>query len=292
MKWNLYYRGSLSSCNYSCGYCPFAKTSNTRAQLNHDRQQLLRFQHWTGQQTAVLGILFTPWGEALGHKAYRQVLVELSHQANIERVAIQTNLSAPLKDLAEASAKLALWATYHPGQTSLARFAAKCRQLDALKIRYSVGVVGIKEHFVDLRRLRQLLPSERYLWVNAYKRQSEYYTAPEIDFLKSIDPYFAYNLHRYPSLNTECRAGLSSFALDGDGNLRRCHFVDEVLGNIYDPSFAEQLKPRLCPNATCGCYIGYVHRPALQWEQRFGSGYLERIPSYSPQASRRPLIVP
>lgn len=278
MRWNLYYRGSLSSCNYSCGYCPFAKTRNSRAQLNLDRLQLLRFQQWTGQQTAALGILFTPWGEALVHKAYRQALVELSHQANVERVAIQTNLSAPLKDLAEASAKLALWATFHPGQTSLARFVAKCRQLDGLEVRYSVGVVGLKEHFLDLSRLRQLLAPERYLWVNAYKRQDDYYTSSEIEFLKSIDPYFAYNLHRYPSLNTACQAGQTSLALDGEGNFRRCHFVDEVLGNIYDPEFAQQLKPRLCPNATCGCYIGYVHRPALQWEQRFGAGYLERIP--------------
>ena len=278
MKWSIYYRGSLSSCNYSCAYCPFAKTRNTRAELLHDRRQLARFQQWTAQQSARLAVLFTPWGEALGQRAYRRTLVELSHQPNIERVAIQTNLSAPLAELGEASNRLALWATYHPGQTSLQRFAAKCRQLDQLKIGYSVGVVGLKEHFADLQRLRQLLAPDRYLWVNAYKRQSDYYTAADIGYLKSIDPFFAYNLHRYPSRNTACRAGHSSFAVDGEGNLRRCHFVGEVLANIYAPGFTEQLKPRLCPNETCGCYIGYVHRPALQWEERFGPGYLERIP--------------
>ncbi len=282
MKWSIYYRGSLSSCNYSCAYCPFAKTRNTRAELEHDRRQLRRFQDWTAVQTATLGILFTPWGEALGQRAYRRALVELSHQPNIERVAIQTNLSAPLAELAEASPDLALWATFHPGQTSLTRFLAKCRQLDDLHLRYSVGVVGLKEHFADLARLRQLLPPERYLWVNAYKRDRQYYAPADIEFLKSIDPYFAYNLHRYPSLNTACQAGSSSFAVDGEGNMRRCHFVGEVLANIYHPCFAEQLKARLCPNQTCGCYIGYIHRPALQWQNQFGSGYLERIPTSIP----------
>lgn len=277
MRWDLYYRGSLSSCNYSCGYCPFAKTRNTRAELQHDRGQLQRFLAWTKDQEARLGILFTPWGEALGLRAYRRALVELSHQQNIERVAIQTNLSAPLQELAEATPKLALWATFHPGQTSLARFLARCRHLDGMKLRYSVGVVGLKEHFADLSRLRAELAPERYLWINAYKRESDYYSAADIDFLKGIDPFFAYNLHRYPSLNAACGAGHSSFAVDGDGNMRRCHFVGEVLANIYEPDFAAQLRPRLCPNATCGCYIGYIHRPALQWEQRFGSGYLERV---------------
>lgn len=279
MKWSIYYRGSLSSCNYACGYCPFAKTRNSRAELALDRRQLERFCAWTAEQPVRLGILFTPWGEALGQRAYRLALVALSHQQNVERVAIQTNLSAPLGELAQASTSLSLWATYHPGQARLEKFAAQCARLDQLGIRYSAGVVGLKEHFLDIARLRQLLPGQRYLWVNAYKRESDYYSADDIEFLRSIDPYFCYNLHRYPSHNAPCRAGHSSFAIDGEGNLRRCHFVSEVLGNIYEPEFATQLRPRLCPNASCGCYIGYVHRPQLQWEETFGAGLLERIPT-------------
>jgi hypothetical protein len=279
MKWSIYYRGSLSSCNYACGYCPFAKTRNSRAELALDRHQLQRFCAWTARQPVQLGILFTPWGEALGQRAYRRALVALSHQPNVERVAIQTNLSAPLGELGQASPALSLWATYHPSQTSLDRFVAQCARLDRLGVRYSAGVVGLKEHFAEIAQLRQRLPPERYLWVNAYKRESDYYSATEIEFLKSIDPYFSYNLHRYPSYNTACRAGHSSFAVDGEGNLRRCHFVAEVLGNIYDAEFARQLRPRLCPNASCGCYLGYIHRPQLQLERRFGDGLFERIPT-------------
>ena len=44
-----------------------------------------------------VGVLFTPWGEALVRKGYRDALVELSHLPHVDRVAIQTNLSAPLR---------------------------------------------------------------------------------------------------------------------------------------------------------------------------------------------------
>ncbi|MBS2035582.1 radical SAM protein [bacterium] len=279
MNWCIYYRGSLSSCNYTCAYCPFAKTRNTRAQLARDRSQLRRFCAWTRAQSNRIRVLFTPWGEALGHGYYRRALVELSQQANIDRVAIQTNLSAPLDDLQEASSRLSLWATYHPGQTSQARFLGQCARLEEMNLSYCVGVVGLKEHFPEISRLRQELPAQRYLWVNAYKRETGYYSAQDIHFLKSIDAYFAYNLHRYPSFNSACRAGESSFAVDGDGNLRRCHFVGQVLANIYEPDFESQLGPRSCPNASCGCYIGYVQRPQLRLEKIFGDGLLERVPT-------------
>ena len=52
----------------------------------------------------------------------------------------------------------------------------------------------------------------------------------------------------------------------------------DVLGNIYEPYWEQALQPRRCPNATCGCYIGYVHLPALEHDQLFGAGKLERLP--------------
>ena len=66
--------------------------------------------------------------------------------------------------------------------------------------------------------------------------------------------------------------------VDGLGNLRRCHFVGAVIGNIYAPDWQTALVQRACPNATCGCYIGYMLLPKLQHERLFGSGLLERIP--------------
>lgn len=281
--WNILYRGSLSSCNYACSYCPFAKTANTPAELRADELELTRFVAWVRSQTQRIGLLFTPWGEALVHSSYRQALVALSQFPQVYRVSIQTNLSAPIDDLTGANRDaLALWATFHPSQTTLPRFVARCRDLDRAGIRYSVGVVGLREHFPAIEELRGQLRPDVYLWINAYKQVPAYYLPGEIDRLLAIDPYFHLNLNHYASEGQPCRAGETTFSVDGQGNIRRCHFLPAVLGNIYSPDFATCLRPRLCSAATCGCHIGYVHQPALRLDDLFGVGLLERIPRQWP----------
>ncbi len=279
--WRIYYRGSLSSCNYACDYCPFAKTSNTRAQLAKDRGELQRFVGWLAQQSEPnrFGILITPWGEALGHRYYRSAMIELSQVTQVHRIAIQTNLSAPVTDFSQANReKLALWTTYHPSQISLKRFVARCHQLDLLKIRYSVGVVGLREHFEDIEALRGQLAATVYLWINAYKRQADYYRPQDIERLLAVDPHFHWNLKRYPSRDKACNAGYTSFALDGEGVMRRCHFVGEPIGNLYQGDFPNVLQAKDCPAESCGCHIGYIHRPELKLEPLYGEGLMERIP--------------
>jgi MoaA/NifB/PqqE/SkfB family radical SAM enzyme len=282
--WNILYRGSLSSCNYECGYCPFAKTTNTRAELLQDERELERFITWVAGQRRRIGILITPWGEALVHQYYRRAMTTLSHLPHVYRIAVQTNLSVPIHDFTAANREtLALWTTFHPSQTTLPRFVARCRELDAAGIRYSVGVVGLREHFDAIEELRHELRPEVYLWVNASKRQPHYYQAEEVTWLQAIDPYFHWNLHRYASGGKACAAGETSFAVDGDGQVRRCHFIEAVIGNIYTASFPDCLRPRLCSNATCGCHIGYVHRPELGLDGLFDHGLLERIPTHWPK---------
>ena len=77
--YRILYRGSLSSCNYDCCYCPFAKTGNTRDELRRDAREVERFVEWVERVNRPLGILFTPWGEAITHAHYRRALVRLSH---------------------------------------------------------------------------------------------------------------------------------------------------------------------------------------------------------------------
>ena len=287
-RWHILYRGSLSSCNYECAYCPFAKTSNTAAELRRDQAQLERFVHWVEEQSNQIGLLFTPWGEALIHRHYRQAMVRLSHLSNVYRVAVQTNLSAPIDDLLPGNRKsLALWSTFHPSQTTIDRFVARCRELDLAGIRYSVGVVGLKEHFDLIENLRAHLRPEVYLWVNAFKRDPQYYTQAEIHRLLNIDPYFELNRRDYRSFGTACSAGETSFSVDGHGDVRRCHFIKKVIGNIYHSGFPECLAPRPCNVANCGCYIGYIHRPSLQLDQLYGKGLLERIPNSWPVINNR-----
>jgi len=278
------YRGSLSSCNYACPYCPFAKTTNTRAELDKDRDQLNRFVDWVTVNVKPLGIFLTPWGEAIIHRYYREAMVRLSHLPHLQRVAIQTNLSGNLEDLKEARAeRLSIWATFHPGETDIERFLIRCERLATLEIRFSVGVVGLREHFAAIATLRDRLAPEVYLWVNAPKSSGIDYSQDELRLLTSIDPYFRWNLKYWPSRGQACRSGWSSFTVDGEGDVRRCHFVDAMIGNLYRESIWDRLARQPCPNATCGCHMGYVYRDDFQLQQLYGDNLLERIPAGWPE---------
>ncbi len=279
MHWSILYRGPLSSCNYACDYCPFAKTKNSRAELADDENKLRRFADWVSGRKEKMGILITPWGEALIRSYYQEVMTQLSHLPQVHRIAIQTNLSCSTQWMKQVNRdSFALWTTYHPTQCSMSNFLKKCAELDRLQIRYSVGFVGLKEDLNLLEALRKELPPRVYLWVNAYKREAHYYRPEDIVRIEAIDPLFHYNNTRHPSLGKACRAGSSSFTIDGEGNMRSCHFIHQVLGNIYESGFEEALTPKYCINDSCGCHIGYVNIEELELDSVFGDAILERIP--------------
>ncbi|MDI2131559.1 STM4011 family radical SAM protein [Yinghuangia seranimata] len=275
------YRGPLASCDYDCGYCPFAKRRDSAAQLRADRAALERFAAWVGDAPERVSLLFTPWGEGLVRSWYRRTLAELSHLPNVDRVAIQTNLSArPAWTEAADLSRLALWGTYHPDQVPYDRFLGRCRELHARGVRFSVGVVGLPEHLDAARRLRGDLPEGVYLWVNAAEGRT--YTDAEAADWTGIDPLFGYSRHAHPSRGAACRTGETVVSVDGDGEVRRCHFVPERIGNLYDGSFRAALGPRPCPKELCDCHIGYVHLEALPLYDVFAGGVLERVPNLPP----------
>jgi len=278
---SILYRGPLSSCNYGCEYCPFAKRQESAAELQADRAALERFVDWVATRSGDhIGILFTPWGEGLVRRWYQQALVRLTQLPNVRRAAIQTNLSCRLDWVNDCDkSRLALWATYHPTEVEPPRFLSQCLELDRRGVRFSVGMVGLREHLGEIEALRRELPAHIYLWVNAYKRQPDYYERDDLRRLEAIDPLFPLNNEYHASQGKSCRAGASVIAVNGAGAIRRCHFVDEPIGNIYEPGFERVLRERPCPNATCGCHIGYVHLDELGLYGVFGSGVLERIPA-------------
>lgn len=277
------YRGRLASCNYDCSYCPFAKRRDSRDALTKDAQDLARFVAWVRDASEPLGILFTPWGEGLVRKHYIESLIELSHMKHVRRVAIQTNLSSNLRWLKRANAdSLALWCTYHPSQVTRVTFLRRIKLLREHGIRFSVGIVGAREHFAEIEAVREQLQRNEYLWINALSPRAEnYYSSADIERLTSIDPHFPFNLSPPPSLGAACRAGDGTISVNGDGEVRPCHFVQKSLGNIYDGSFAAQRRRMTCPNSQCSCFIGYMHRTDLPVAGQFGDGVLERFWSTS-----------
>lgn len=345
------YRGPLSSCNFDCGYCPFAKRRDPPAELRVDRLALERFLGWceaagggeasipegasgaggaravgggvhgaggaqggnavggagaaagvgspggevairerasgagaaqgagagaargAGAADGTLSVFFTPWGEALVRSWYRDAMVRLSRMPYVRRVAVQTNLSATATWLDEAVCeRVGVWATWHPSQTPMERFVRRARRVQRSGAHLSVGIVGLPEHWEAAQRLRDELDGI-YVWVNAVKRDS---AAMALDW-GSVDPLFSWNAQAWPSVGKTCRTGEDVVTVDGAGDVRRCHFVTDVIGNLYDGSLAAALKPRACPNAECGCHIGYVHMPELGLDGVFGEGILERV---------------
>jgi sulfatase maturation enzyme AslB (radical SAM superfamily) len=271
----------LVSCNYGCDYCPFAKRSQTTAELALDQQALKRLVNWVQERPPSdrFSIFFTPWGEALIHPWYQRAIAQLTHYPQVVKVAIQTNLSCRLEWVETSNkVKLGLWTTYHPTEVSRHQFVQQCLELEQRHIRFSVGIVGLKAHRAEAQALRQALPDSIYVWVNAYKRQANYYNPSEIADFTAIDPLFGINNQVYPSFGRPCQTGQSVLSVDGDGNLRRCHFIPDHLGNLYQSGFEQALQARPCTNATCRCHIGYVHMPELGLDEIYGSGLLERIP--------------
>ena len=280
MHLTILYRSSLISCNYGCEYCPFAKRQQTAAELAIDKQALERFVNWIYQHPQhQFSILFTPWGEALNHKCYQQALVNLTQMPHVQKVAIQTNLSCNLDWVEECNKdKLALWATFHPEWVSRQSYVDKCLELDKRGVKFSAGVVGFPQFKAEITALREELPKHVYLWVNAVKAELANLSQENRDFFQSIDPLYELNTKHYPSFGYSCRAGRSTFSVDGDGTMRRCHFIKEPIGNIYDLNWEDALIERGCTNQTCHCHIGYVHLDYLELDKVFGLGILERIP--------------
>lgn len=218
MDLTILYRGPLASCDYDCPYCPFAKRRDSPDRLRADRADLDRFTGWAREQTGDrLSVLFTPWGEGLTRSWYREALVGLSHEPHIDRVAIQTNLSCRTEWLDRADRDtVALWCTYHPGQTPYERFLDKTRRLAGMGIRFSVGVVGLPEHLEHARRLRGELPEEVYLWVNAAEGHT--YTDEEAAVWTGLDPLFPFSRHPHRSAGRACRTGSTVVSVDGEGD--------------------------------------------------------------------------
>ncbi len=220
-------------------------------------------------------------------------MAELSRMPQVRRVAAQTNLSWPTGwlDACEPS-RIAFWCTFHPGETSLDRFLARCAALDERAVSYSVGVVGKREHLPSITALRAALHPEIYLWINAYRDEGpNHYAEDDLALLQAIDPLFGINRAGIRSRGRACATGESVISVDGDGEVRRCHSVKPDRQPLRPGFRRRPVAPRPCPLAQCRCHIGYAHMPHLGFRDLFGDGLLERalpIRPAGPRAASKP----
>jgi MoaA/NifB/PqqE/SkfB family radical SAM enzyme len=279
------FRSRLEWCNYTCGYCPWnASVRKVPAEVfRADEERVRRIVDRVAELPDPVEFFITPKAEYLVLPYWREAVGRLLALPQVERVTVQTNLSFDLRAFLDEvdAAKLALWTTYHPTEVpphEVEELHVKWRLLRERGVPFSVGVVGTRENLPHLHALRRRLDPGVYLWVNAYQRERDYYTPRELDEIRAVDPYFDLNNQDYPSRGRPCTAGQRAVYLDDEGDLRRCFFVGDVLGNLFRDGWRRLPAPLACPRAGCHCYVGHMHVVELDFRAVYGTDLAVRIP--------------
>lgn len=265
----LFYRGALNFCNYTCHYCPFSKKPPEASVLEADRLQLARFVDWVAAHSHVKRVFLLPYGEAMVHSYYWTALAQLTGLPQMQRVGIQTNNSFSselflhaLQQQGGDTGKLALWCSFHPEQTTVEAFVRQCDALLSAGVTLTVGAVADYSHREAFVQLRKQLPAHTYMWFNAMDGMACSYEAHEVDFFTSIDPYFSLEQHKPTSSYTDCSAGKSSAFVLGNGTVLPCNRAGQPMGNLY----TGKMRPGGCKARVCDCFLSYSRRnlPLLQ----------------------------
>ena len=288
------FRTRLEWCNYTCHYCPWNATLNRvpADAFAQDRARLDRIVARVAELPRPVEFFITPKAEYLVLPYWRDAVARLLALPHVERVTVQTNLSFDLASWLPAidASKLALWTTYHPTEVDgpgLQTLHAKWRLLREQRVPFSVGIVGTRANLAEMERLRRELPADVYLWVNAYKREANYYTSEELQRIRGVDRLFDLNNQHFPSRGRPCSAGQRAVYLDDEGDLRRCFFVGDVLGNLFTGGWRTLDEPAACPVETCHCYVGHMHIVELGFRGIYGKNLAARIPQGSTTGGTR-----
>jgi hypothetical protein len=268
----LVWRGPLESCNYGCPYCPFAKAPARPATLRRDRAALRRFLDHVRDDPTPVDLLFMPWGEAMIWPWYPDALRELAALPHVRAVGIQSNGSFPARFVADLSPKVGLWLTWHPTEIPRAAFTAQITRLRALGVSLSVGAVAVPEHLNELEALRDSLPDEVPMWVNARKPGGRY-TPDQITRYTALDPDFPLELRPVPSRGRACATGDEVWMVEADGTIPRCHLIPTPLGNLYTGG---PTPPGPCTRRSCHCFVGYAFLDEVGLWRRWQGGFVSR----------------
>ncbi|WFD11816.1 STM4011 family radical SAM protein [Tepidibacter hydrothermalis] len=283
MKYTIFYRNYMKYCNYKCGYCPFSKYSLDEIKIHRDKRYFQKFIDYIENSNDEFNIFIAPRGELLNFDYYKYGIEKLSKLKNIGEIVVQTNLSSDLNWINNVNKeKLILWTTYHPSEVSLDKFYCKVNKLSKLGIRFTVGAVGIKENLSILADLKEKIDKisgyKPYIWINAYKDETNYYSKEDVEFIKKIDPLFEFNLKNYKCKNSLCKTGENVFWVQGNGTIHRCYKNKVKLGNLYKDKLEDIKKEQVCQSNICTCYIGYTNIKNLNLDDIYKTSILGRIP--------------
>lgn len=279
------FRSRLEWCNYTCHYCPWNATLNRvgRDDFADDERRVRRVIARVAELPRPVEFFVTPKAEYLVLPYWREAVARLTHLPQVSRVTVQTNLSFDVAAfLGEVDpGKVAFWTTFHPTEVPADAIETLHSRWELLRrhgVPFSVGLVGTRDNLTHLEALRRRLPPDVYVWVNAYKREADYYTPDDLDRIRAVDPWFDLNNQHFPSLGRPCTAGQLAVYLDDEGDLRRCFFVGKVIGNLFRDGWTTLPDAEACPNATCHCYVGHMHIPELDFRGVYGRDLAVRIP--------------
>lgn len=271
----IYYRGRLDFCNYSCSYCPFSKKKRSDRILEQDRAEWFRFVREIKGRDFCGAIQVVPYGEALIHDHYWEGMAELSCHDGVEAIGAQSNLSFPVERMLSIydkhggrRDKLRLWGTFHPEMTATEDFLAQCGRLHSEGILLCVGGVGVPEHLEVLRELRAGLDDGIYMWINKMDGLGRRYKEEEIRSFAAMDDYFELELRGF---RPDVKACGEALFISGDGEIRPCNRCSQRMGNLYEDSFRD-LPEKKCTRRVCDCFLAYGSRrdiPELQSFQPF-----------------------
>ena len=280
MTKDIFFRGNIDFCNYSCSYCPFAKKAQSIDKIQKEEENLKKLFFYVKNMDEDVNIMITPYGEALIHPIYQEFMARLSTLDNVRKIGIQTNLSVDTKNLISTLeenkayfSKIMIWATFHSQFADIKQFCNKANKLSSL-VSISCGIVANRKNFEEIKNLRQGLRPDVYLWINAMDKIKNKFTEDEISSLSHIDPFFAYEFY-------EKRIDFKKSRSD---DFSICQSYDKIYADInkYSSSCFFKKKKAIsssCNNhKICDCYLGYSNFKDNYLSRFFGENIIFRIP--------------
>lgn len=280
MTKDIFFRGDIDFCNYSCSYCPFAKKTQSIDKIQKEEENLKKLFFYVKNMDEDANIMITPYGEALIHPIYQVFIARLSTLDNVRKIGIQTNLSVDTKNLISTLeenkayfSKIMIWATFHSQFTDIKQFCNKANKLSSL-VSISCGIVANRKNFEEIKNLRQGLRPDVYLWINAMDKIKNKFTDDEISSLSHIDPFFAYEFY-------EKRVDFKKSRSD---DFSICQSYDKIYADSYKYSSSCFFKKKKAISSSCNnhkicdCYLGYSNFKDNYLSRFFGENIIFRIP--------------